>query len=108
MNPTVKVIEPSGILNAINGNEIRREITYLISTGADIVLIDFENVNFIDSSGLGALVASMQAVKQENGELFICSVNAQVKMIFELTKMDRLFKVFANRDEFNTQVLATQ
>lgn len=108
MNPTVKILEPSGILNAVKGNELRREITNLTSTGADIVLIDLKDVNFIDSSGLGALVASMQAVKQVNGKLFICSVNAQVRMIFELTKMDRILQIFPTRDEFNSQVLATQ
>ncbi|GAX35878.1 STAS domain-containing protein [Nodularia sp. NIES-3585] len=106
MNPTVKILEPSGILNAAKGNELRREITNITSTGADIVLIDLKDVNFIDSSGLGALVSAMQAVKQTNAKLFICSVNDQVKMIFELTKMDRILKIFATRDEFNSHVLA--
>lgn len=108
MNPTVSVIEPSGILNAVKGNELRREITNLTATGVEIVLIDLQNVNFIDSSGLGALVAAMQSVKQANGKLFICSVNEQVRMVFELTKMDRILQIFANKDEFNSQVLATQ
>ncbi|MEA5515130.1 STAS domain-containing protein [Nodularia sp. UHCC 0506] len=108
MNPTVKILEPSGILNAVKGNELRREITNLISTGADIVLIDLKDVNFIDSSGLGALVAAMQSVKQAEGKLFICSINDQVKTMFELTKMDRILHIFATRDEFNHQVLTTQ
>ncbi|WP_414566243.1 MULTISPECIES: STAS domain-containing protein [unclassified Anabaena] len=108
MNPTVSVIEPSGILNAVKGNELRREITNLISTGIEIVLIDLQEVNFIDSSGLGALVAAMQSVKQANGKLFICSVNDQVRMVFELTKMDRILQIFPTRDEFNSQVLAIQ
>ncbi|MBE9051238.1 STAS domain-containing protein [Nostocales cyanobacterium LEGE 11386] len=108
MNPTVSVLEPSGILNAVKGNELRREVTNLTSTGADIVLIDLKDVNFIDSSGLGALVAAMQAVKQADRKLFICSVNDQVRMVFELTKMDRILRIFATRDEFNSQVLATQ
>ncbi|WP_414548070.1 STAS domain-containing protein [Anabaena sp. CCY 0017] len=108
MNPKIKVLEPSGILNSVKGNELRREITNLTSTDADIILIDLKDVNFIDSSGLGALVAAMQAVKQSNGKLFICSVNDQVKTIFELTKMDRILQVFTTREEFNNQVLATK
>ncbi len=108
MNPKVKVIEPSGILNVVKGNELRREITNLISTGAEIILIDLRYVNFVDSSGLGALVAAMQAVKQYDGKLFICSLNDQVKTIFELTKMDRILQVFATREEFNDQVLAKE
>ena len=108
MNPTVKILAPSGILNAVKGNELRREITNLTSTGVDIVLIDLKDVNFIDSSGLGALVSAMQAVKQANGQLFICSVSDQVKMLFELTKMNRVLKIFATRDDFQREVLAAQ
>jgi len=108
MNPKVKVIEPSGVLNVVKGNELRREITNLTSTDAEIILIDLKYVNFVDSSGLGALVAAMQAVKQSDAKLFICSLNDQVKTIFELTKMDRILHVFATREEFNNQVLAKQ
>ncbi|MBC6434804.1 STAS domain-containing protein, partial [Nostoc sp. HG1] len=56
-----------------------------------------------DSSGLGALVSAMQIVRNANGKLFICSISDQVRMLFELTKMDRIFQTFADQDEFNRQ-----
>ena len=108
MIPTVKIIQPSGILDGIRGNELRREVNEIVKIGANIVLIDLKDVKFIDSSGLGALVSVMKMVRTAGSQLFVCSVNGQVKMLFELTKMDRIFEKFADRDEFNRHLLAIQ
>jgi anti-anti-sigma factor len=106
MNPTVKVVQPSGILDGIIANQLRNEISHVVSTGADIVLIDMQDVKFIDSSGLGTLVSALKTVRAAGGKLFICSLNDQVRMIFELTRMDRIFENFADRNEFNRKVMA--
>lgn len=106
MNSDIQVIKPSGILNVITGNQVRRDVTNFINSGKNIILVDLQNVEFVDSSGLGALVASMQAIKSVGGKLFICSVNEQVKMLFELTKLERIFQIYINQDEFESQVTA--
>ncbi|MEH2327334.1 MAG: STAS domain-containing protein [Nostoc sp.] len=108
MNMSVSVLELSGILDGIRGNELRREISGVLANGADILLIDMKEVKFIDSSGLGALVSAMQMVRTANKKFFVCSISEQVRMLFELTKMDRIFQTFADQDEFNRQVLARQ
>ncbi|WP_322742422.1 STAS domain-containing protein [Gloeocapsopsis crepidinum] len=108
MMNSVKFVQPSGMLDGIKGNQFRREVSDIVAAGADIVLIDLQNVSFIDSSGLGALVSAMKTVRSAGGKLFICSVNDQVKMLFELTKMDRVFEIFANQDEFSQKVLAAK
>ncbi len=108
MSPTVKILQPSGILDGIRGNELRREVNEIVNIGANIVLIDLKDVKFIDSSGLGALVSVMKMVRTAGSQLFVCSVNGQVKMLFELTKMDRIFEKFADQDEFNRHLLAIQ
>ena len=108
MSKSVKVLELSGILDGIRGNELRREVSNTLANGTEILLIDMKEVNFIDSSGLGALVSAMQMTRNANAKLFVCSISAQVRMLFELTKMDRIFQTFADQDEFNRQVLAMQ
>jgi anti-anti-sigma factor len=108
MSLNVTVLELAGILDGIRGNELRREVSEILANGTDILLLDLKGVKFIDSSGLGALVSAMQMVRNANGKLFVCSVSDQVRMLFELTKMDRIFKTFADQDEFNRQVLAMQ
>lgn len=108
MDINVKVLEPSGILDGIRGNQLRREISDIVANKVEIILIDLKEVKFIDSSGLGALVSSMQMVRNANGKLFLCSVSDQVKMLFQLTKMDRLFQTFDDQADFCRQILAVQ
>ncbi|MEH2147495.1 STAS domain-containing protein [Nostoc sp.] len=108
MSLSVKVLELSGILDGIRGNDLRREVSGILANEANILLLDMKEVKFIDSSGLGALVSAMQMVRAANGKMFVCSISDQVRMLFELTKMDRIFQTFADQDEFNRQVLARQ
>lgn len=106
MSPFVQLVQPSGIFNGPKANQLRRYIDDLVNTGVDIVLIDLQDVTFMDSSGLGALIAAQRIVRAANSKLFICSVNDQVKMLFELNKMNRLFEIFADQEEFTNTVIS--
>ena len=107
MRPVVKVVQPSGILDGTKAGQFRQEIGNLVESNVDIVLIDFQDVTFMDSSGLGALVLALKTVRAAGGKLFICSVNEQIKMLFELTSMDRVFEIFPTREEFDNTVVPT-
>ncbi|MBU7583526.1 MAG: STAS domain-containing protein [Nostoc sp. TH1S01] len=107
MSSRIEVIQPEGMLNGIRGNQLRCEVSNMLENGTDILLIDLKEVNFIDSSGLGFLVSAMQMARTANAKLFVCSVNDQVRMLFELTKIDRIVQSFADQDDFKRQVLTT-
>ncbi len=104
MSSNVKIVQPSGLLDRGAVNQLRREITKVVESGATIVLVDFQDVTFMNSAGLGTFVSIVKAVRSAGAELFICSLNDQVQMFFELTRMDRVFKPFASRDEFEEKV----
>ncbi|NET57772.1 MAG: STAS domain-containing protein [Symploca sp. SIO2E6] len=107
MSSVVKVVRPSGILDGTKAGQFRQEITKLVESNVDIVLIDFADVTFMDSSGLGALVLALKTVRAAGGKLFICSVNDQIRMLFELTSMDRVFEIHENREAFEESVAST-
>ncbi|MEW6495053.1 MAG: STAS domain-containing protein [Cyanobacteriota bacterium] len=107
MSPVVKVVKPSGILDGTKAGQFRQEISNLVDSGVDIVLIDFQDVTFMDSSGLGALVLALKTIRAAGSKLYICSVNEQIKMLFELTSMDRVFDIFSSREEFENSVVIT-
>jgi anti-sigma B factor antagonist len=64
-----------------------------IASNADVVLVNFEAVEFMSSPGLMALVVVFKGIREANRRLFICSINEQVKMLLELTGMDGVFEV---------------
>ena len=94
MKHNVVTIQPSGVIDAVSGRELRQAILAAAETGAAIVLIDCQAVSFIDSSGLGALVAAFKTVNQAGVKLSFCSINGQIRMLFELTSLDRIFEIF--------------
>ena len=104
MSLVVKVVQPSGILEGTKAGPLRQEISDLIESGTELVLIDFKDVTFMDSSGLGALVLALKTVRAAGGKLYLCSINEQVKMLFELTSMDRVFEIFPDRSAFEDAV----
>ncbi|HAX78835.1 MAG TPA: anti-sigma factor antagonist [Cyanobacteria bacterium UBA11372] len=108
MAPAIKIIQPNGLFDGTKGSEYRQEISQLVENGTHIVLLDFQDVTFMDSSGLGAIVLSLKTVRAAGGQLFICSINEQIRMLFELTSMDRVFQIFANREEFTKEMASTK
>ncbi|AOY84778.1 STAS domain-containing protein [Moorena producens JHB] len=106
MSSTLKVVQPSGILDGTKAASFREEVNQLVQAGGDIILIDFQDVTFMDSSGLGALVLALKTVRAGGSTMSICSVNEQIKMLFELTSMDRVFEIFSTREDFESEVLS--
>lgn len=107
MSPVVKKVQPSGILDSTKASQFREEISNLVSSGANVILINLNNVTFVDSSGLGALVSALKIVRSSGGKLCLCSINEQIRMLFELTSMDRVFEVYPNEDEFMQAIGST-
>ncbi|KKD35239.1 MAG: STAS domain-containing protein [Limnoraphis robusta] len=106
MSSDVQVLQPQGILDGTKASEFRKEISNLVDKGAKTILIDFKDVSFMDSSGLGALVLALKTVRAAGSKLMVCSINEQIKILFELTSMDRVFDIFENREEFEEKYAA--
>jgi anti-anti-sigma factor len=102
-----EVVRPTGILDSTQASQLRKEINAQLDTSAEVILIDLKDVTFIDSSGLGALVSALKMVRTKGGKLFICSINDQIRMLFELTSMDRVFQVYADEELFKNEVIPT-
>lgn len=107
MTKSFKIIQPQGILDSIHANNLRREILDAIDSGVKIILVNLQDITFMNSSGMGALVATLKAVKAAGGQLALCSLSDQVRIIFELSRMDRIFQVYSDCQEFEAKHSAT-
>ncbi|ARV58355.1 anti-anti-sigma factor [Nostocales cyanobacterium HT-58-2] len=106
MTEQVKVVFLSGSLGATQSQELKERIQEILEkeTSAKIVLVNLKDVTFVDSSGLGALVLAFKALRSVDKKLVLCSINEQVRILFELTGMDKVFEIFSNQEEFNKVV----
>lgn len=106
MSSEIKVFRPSGVLDSLNGAELRRSVNDAIAAGARNILIDCQDVTFMDSSGLGALVMMLKNVREVEGKLALCCIIDQIQMVLELTSMDNVFQVFPNQEAFEKEVVS--
>ncbi|WP_371170875.1 STAS domain-containing protein [Aliiroseovarius sp. 2305UL8-7] len=79
---------------AISFKDRMRELT---DKGPARIVVDMEQVDFIDSSGLGAIVAAMKQVGADKS-FELASLSGTVKKVFKLTRMDTVFTIHANVD----------
>ena len=95
----VWILKPVGRIDASCSAQIKDKVLSLIDTGQKNLLIDLGEVDFIDSSGLGTLVSCLNSLKKAGGKLKICDIQENPKQVFEMTRLDRVFEVFDDRDE---------
>jgi anti-anti-sigma factor len=98
---TVRVVRPTGVLDVTTCERLRREIMGVIDTGCRNVVVDCQDLTFMDSSGLAALVLASQKVREANSKLAICSINQQIEMLFTLSSMDDIFEIYPSIAEFS-------
>ncbi len=87
----VKILEKNFDVNVASGFKAR--IAALIKKGSHQIAIDVAEVEFIDSCGLGAIIASLKALEGV-GDLVICGAAPEIMSIFKLTRLDSIFRVF--------------
>ncbi len=107
MSVKLEVITPEGILDCTKAEEFRQMVDEMLEAGVETILIDLKDITFIDSSGLGTLVVILKKVRGMDRKFCLCSVNDQVRMLFELTSMDRVFEVYEDQSAFEKAVLGT-
>jgi len=85
-------------LDASVAPELKTIVGDVVGKGTSRIIIDLDSVQFMDSSGLGAVISSFKLTGQK-GEFVICNMNDSVKQIFTLTHMDRLFEIYPSVNE---------
>ena len=88
------VCSVEGEINLNTSPELRKLFGELLRDNIKKIVIDFSKVPYIDSSGLATLIELLQRLKKNGGSLRICSVSDQVKNVFEITKLHKLFEVY--------------
>jgi len=78
--------------------EFKTVISNRINSGNMKILLDLSEVDFIDSSGLGAIVAMLKTLGGK-GSLTICGLKETVDTLFRLSRMDKIFRIFASEEE---------
>jgi anti-sigma B factor antagonist len=94
----VTVFLSGAALDASNVQRFRVETTSLFESEKNFVLI-LKDLKFVDSSGIGALLSCLRKAHASGGDVKLAELPQNVRQLFELVRMDRLFEIFETREE---------
>ena len=75
---------------------LRRETRRLIDEGQVYILLDLARVRYVDSSGLGEMVAAQSAARRAGGQVALLAPTPNVREVFEMTRMAQVFDIYAD------------
>jgi len=99
-NGNVIVLDLQGNIRLGESNvELHNILKFLVEKGERRVLLNLADVTYIDSSGLGELVAGFTTLQKSGGELKILRLTERVRELMVITKLLTVFEVFDNEQE---------
>jgi anti-sigma B factor antagonist len=88
----------SSRLDAVEAPGLRNAAADLANQGHFRVVLDLSGVDFVDSSGLGALI-HMHKTFEPQGRLVLCNVAPRISELFKITRLERVFAIAGTADE---------
>lgn len=90
----VVVVGLSGSLDVSVQKELKDKLIDASQSKETDLVVDFSGVEFIDSSCLGVLVSLAKKLREQKGDIKISRLSSDVKSIFQITRLDRVFEIF--------------
>lgn len=98
-NGTLMIVKPlERRLDADSSRDFKEQLTEIIQQGESQILLNLAEVEFIDSSGLGTLLSLLRQLGAQ-GNLMLCSVDENVMNLLRLTRLNRVFQIYADEAE---------
>lgn len=93
------LVAASGEIDVATAPALRDRLNELVDAGSHRIVVDLEDVDFIDSTGLGVLVGGLRRARSEEGELRLVCTNARLLKVFEATGLHQVFTIAASVDD---------
>jgi anti-anti-sigma factor len=97
----IGLVQVHSALTAATVDSFREQFQSWREAESDIVnyVLDLEQVDFMDSAGLGALIASLKNVSERGGDMKIANLQKKPRMVFEITRAHKVFELYDSVNE---------
>lgn len=97
VNDIIIISPPSIDLDASNAEEFKKDIARVIDAHKKII-VNMQTIGFMDSAGLGAILSAFKKVRADGGLFRIYGLSKEVKALFDLVRMQRLFEIYEDKE----------
>ena len=103
-NNNIYVIELDGELDLYNAYKVKTLYAKMAEKGINSIILDLENLDYLDSSGLGSMIYIFSDLKNHDGKMSLCHLNGAPKNLIQMTRLDKLFLIADTIEESVEQV----
>ncbi len=82
-----------GEVDIYTASQLKETLNDMVSSKAEDVIVDASELDYIDSTGLGVLIGILKRLKQQEKDIYILNARQNVKKLFSITGLDKIFKV---------------
>lgn len=82
-----------GEVDIYTSNQLKETFVDIFNENPQDIVIDTENLDYIDSTGLGVLIGALKRLKVKGKDIYIINTKPNVRKIFNITGLDKIFKV---------------
>lgn len=93
------IVRPTGEIDLSRAPSFRESLMRVSQQRPHRMIVDLEDVSYMDSSGVATLVEAMQTARKSGYSLVLCRMDDRVRSIFEIAKLDVVFKIVGSLDE---------
>jgi anti-anti-sigma factor len=101
-----RVLAASGEIHVSTAPELAERLSAALAAGKTRLVLDFSEVEFIDSTGLSVLLNTLRSLTRSHGALSLVCTNPTVLRLFQITRRDATFDIVATRQEAQANVAA--
>jgi anti-sigma B factor antagonist len=88
-----KSLKLAGEIDAYTAPKLKEALLPLVKNRQATVIVDLEDVNYMDSTGLGVFISALKATKEFESELKLVSLQDRVRRLFEITGLDNIINI---------------
>ncbi len=88
----------TGEVDMFSSPEARKEIANLVKKEIPRIVVDLSGVSYMDSSGVATLIEGLQMCNKYDGKLVVAGLRDNVREVFELTKLDKIFEIYEDAE----------
>jgi len=93
------VLDATGEIDIYTAPEFKKAVDSVIASGQKHIVINMENVSYMDSSGFGMLLSATKKVKPDGGSINLAACGSAIERMLRVTKLDSVFQIHPNVEE---------
>lgn len=97
--PPAWIVELDGFLDAHTAPQLEKTFQEMLDSGRYNIIVDFKNLHYISSAGLGVFMAFIEDVRQNSGDIKLAGMTPKVFNVFDLLGFPMLYEIYDDRSE---------